>query len=97
MRRWESALLSEKKFLLSCSRFRDSGFVFIGLQCSTERVIYVFQGEGSIKKVEQLIEDDAVRSIAQLFPLADFPERQMYRDRGVKAIGNINLMPREES
>jgi hypothetical protein len=58
-------------------------------------VSYLFKDKSDVIKVEQSIEDGGVLSIAQVFPLADFPERQMYRDCRVKAIGNINLVPRE--
>lgn len=80
----------------SCRRFRDAGYVFLGLQRNEEQVCYLFAGEGEIIHAEQPIEDKGVRSIAQVFPLADFAERQLYRDCGVKAFGNINLVPREE-
>ena len=82
-------------FLNKCSRFRESGYRFLGLQTNGNHVSYLFKGKGDVINVEQLIEDGGVLSIAQIFPLADFPERQMYRDCRVKAIGNINLVPRE--
>lgn len=91
----EIAPLSELSFLDQCRRFRDSGYRFLGLQTNGAHVSYLFKGEGEIVCLEQPIEDSGVLSIAQLFPLADFPERQMYQDCRVKAIGNINLVPRE--
>ena len=59
-------------------------------------MIYHFLNQGEVVAVEQAIEQGGVVSIAQVFPLADFAERQMYRDCKVKAIGNINLVPRED-
>jgi len=76
---------------------RNSGCVFLGLQTHRDVVHYLFQDNGEILRLEQPIEDGAVRSIAQIFPLADFAERQLYRDCRVKAIGNINLVPREKN
>ena len=84
-----------ENFLDKCRRFRDSGFRFLGLQTNGNHVTYLFKGEGEGVNVQQPIEDGGGLSIAQVFPLADFPERQMYQDCRVKAIGNINLVPRE--
>lgn len=86
--------MSEQNFLDQCRRFRDSGYRFLGLQTNGDHVRYLFKDEGEIVTAEQPIEDGGVLSIAQVFPLADFPERQMYQDCRVKAIGNINLVPR---
>jgi hypothetical protein len=82
-------------FLDKCRSFRDSGYRFLGMQTNGNHVSYLFKHESDIINLEQPIEDGGVLSIAQVFPLADFPERQMYRDCRVKAIGNINLVPRE--
>lgn len=79
-----------------CAGFRDSGFLFLGLQTNCDRVSYLFEGGGQIVDLSQPIEEGTVRSIAQLFPLADFAERQMYRDCQIKALGNINLVPRDD-
>jgi hypothetical protein len=87
--------LPKESFLDKCARFRTLGFSFLGLQTHNGHVSYLFQGNGEIVREEQKIEDNGVHSIAQIFPLADFAERQMYRDCRVKAIGNINLVPRE--
>lgn len=85
----------KESFLGKCRRFRDSGYRFLGLQTNGDHVSYLFKDKGEVVKIEQPIEDGAVLSIAQVFPLADFPERHMYRDCRVKAIGNINLVPRK--
>lgn len=87
--------MSDQGFVEKCRGFRDSGFRFLGLQTNGNQVTYLFKGEGEVVQLEQPIEDGAVLSIAHLFPLADFPERQMYQDCRVKAIGNINLVARE--
>jgi hypothetical protein len=55
----------------------------------------LFDDHGEVVCMEQPVEDGTVSSIALLFPLADFAERQMYRDCRIKALGNINLVPRE--
>ena len=86
----------EELFLDQCRRFRDSGYRFLGLQTNGAQVSYLFKGDAEIVSLEQVIEDMGVLSIAQIFPLADFAERQMYRDCKVKAIGNINLVPRSK-
>lgn len=88
--------MSEDRFLERCRRLRDSGHRFMGLQTNGDHVSYLFQGEGEVQILDQPVDDGAVLSVAQLFPLADFAERQMYRDCKIKAIGNINLVPREK-
>lgn len=85
--------LSKEFFLEECRRYRDTGFSFLGMQKNEDTVSYLFQGDGEVKRLEQSIESGGISSIAQLYPLADFAERQMYRECEVKAIGNINLMP----
>lgn len=82
-------------FLQQCSGYRDAGFRFLGLQTNCALVSYLFESQGEIVFLEQPVEDATVSSIAMLFPLADFAERQMYRDCKIKALGNINLVPRE--
>lgn len=82
-------------FMQECSSYRDAGFRFLGLQTNCTVVSYLFEGQGAVVCLEQPVEDDTVCSIAMLFPLADFAERQMYRDCKIKALGNINLVPRE--
>ncbi len=84
-------------FLQECASFRDGGYMFLGLQTNCESVSYLFEGGGQIVKVSQQVDEGTVRSIASLFPLADFAERQMYRDCKIKALGNINLVPREQT
>ena len=86
--------MSETDFLENCHRYRKQGYTFLGLHSRPDLVVYLFQGDGQIFELEQPIEDGAVVSITQVFPLADFAERQMYRDSKIKAIGNINLVPR---
>ncbi len=86
---------SATDFLQRCSDFRDAGFRFLGLQTNCFVVNYLFEGQGEVVCLEQSAEDGTVPSIAMLFPLADFAERQMYRDCKIKALGNINLVPRE--
>lgn len=88
--------MSESDFIRECAGFRDSGYLFLGLQTNCDQVSYLFEGGGQIVSVSQTIEENTVKSIAQLFPLADFAERQMYRDCKIKALGNINLVPRED-
>lgn len=83
-------------FLQRCSEYRDAGFRFLGLQTNCVRVSYLFEGQGQVVCLEQAVDDGTVSSIALLFPLADFAERQMYRDCQIKAVGNINLVPREK-
>lgn len=85
--------MSEESFLENCLHFRRLGYSFLGLHTRPGFVSYLFQGEGSITSLEQPIDGGAVISIAQVFPLADFAERQLYRDNRIKAIGNINLVP----
>ena len=84
-----------KPFLDTCRAFRKNGHTFLALQTQDDHVSYHFLNQGEVVVLEQPIEDGVVTSIAQIFPLADFAERQMYRDCKVKAIGNINLLPRE--
>ncbi len=84
------------EFLKQCAQLRDTGYRFLGLQTQNGRVSYLFEGHGEVKSLDQVVEDGTVSSVAMLFPLADFAEREMYRDCRVKALGNINLMPREE-
>ena len=54
---------------------------------------YLFGESGEIITLDQAVEAKTIRSIAQIFSLADFAERQLYRDCGIKALGNINLIP----
>lgn len=82
-------------FLLRCEESRDAGYRFLGMQTSPRSVAYVFELHGELLTLEQPIDEGTVHSIAQLFPLADFAERQMFRDRNIKAIGNANLLPRK--
>lgn len=82
-------------FLQRCVECRDAGFRFLGLQTNGAAVSYLFEAHGEVVCLEQQVEDQMVNSIAMLFPLADFAERQMYRDCKIKALGNINLIPRE--
>lgn len=84
-------------FQQRCSDYRDQGFRFLGLQTDCAEVTYLFENQGEVICLEQPVDDLTVASIALLFPLADFPERQMYRDCKIKALGNINLVPREVS
>jgi hypothetical protein len=81
-------------FLQRCADYRDAGFKFLGMQTNCARVSYLFEAHGEVVCLEQPVEEGAVSSIALLFPLADFAERQMYRDCKIKALGNINLVPR---
>ncbi len=81
-------------FLQQCADYRDAGFRFLGMQTNCARVSYLFEAHGEMVRLEQAVEDGTVSSIALLFPLADFPERQMYRDCKIKALGNSNLVPR---
>lgn len=92
----ESDPLPDESFLDKCREYRDLGYQFLGLHTEGCLVRYLFCGEGGAVAVEQAIVDGGVHSIAYIFPLADFAERQMYRDCQVKAIGNINLVPRED-
>lgn len=85
-----------KDFLKQCLEYRDSGYIFLGMQTNCDHVSYLFERGTEIICLEQMVEDDTVSSIASFFPLADFAERQMYRDCKIKALGNINLIPREE-
>ncbi len=82
-------------FLQQCSDYRDQGYRFLGLQTDCRTVTYLFESHGETTSLSQQAEDGAVPSIAMLFPLADFPERLMYHDCKIKALGNINLIPRE--
>jgi hypothetical protein len=82
-------------FLQQCSDYRDAGYRFLGLQTNCARVSYLFEAHGEVVCLEQSVDDGMVSSIALFFPLADFAERQMYRDCQIKALGNINLIPRE--
>lgn len=82
-------------FLARCSDFRDAGYHFLGMQTNCTSVSYLFEGHNEMICLEQPVEDGMVSSIAMVFPLADFAERQMYRDCQIKALGNINLVPRE--
>ena len=82
----------ELTFLEECRRYRDAGFQFLSLQANANQVSYLFQNGPEVLNLEQPIEEAGVRSLAQIFPLADFPERQMFRDCQIKAIGNINLV-----
>ncbi len=84
------------EFLLQCASLRDAGYRFLGLQTHVAQVSYLFEGHGEVKTLRQELEDGTVSSVAMFFPLADFAEREMYRDRRIKALGNSNLMPREE-
>lgn len=83
-------------FLTRCANYRDAGYRFLGLQTNHNHVSYLFEGHGEVVTLSQEVEEGTVSSIALLFPLADFAERQLYRDRQIKALGNINLLPREE-
>jgi hypothetical protein len=78
-----------------CSDYRDGGFRFLGMQTNCTSVSYLFEGHGEVVCLEQMVDEGTVSSIALLFPLADFAERQMYRDCRIKALGNANLVPRE--
>ena len=70
----------------------------MAMQLQKDSVSYTFMDETEVKILKQRVEDNAVRSIAHIFPLADFAERQMYRECGVKSIGNINLVaPKEKA
>lgn len=89
--------LSDHPFLGECRQFRADGFAFLALQSQEDIVSYTFIGDGAIRVLEQTVDEKAVRSIAHIFPLADFAERQMYRDCGIKSIGNINLVPPKEN
>lgn len=82
-------------FLARCAQYRDAGYRFLGMQTNCTAVSYLFEAHGDVICLEQPVEDGMVSSIALLFPLADFAERQMYRDCHIKALGNINLVPRE--
>ena len=84
--------MSDQRFLQKCREFRTGGLSFLAMQFQKESVTYTFMGEAEVKVLEQRVEDSAVRSIAHIFPLADFAERQMYRECGIKSIGNINLV-----
>ena len=84
------------EFLAQCADYRDAGFRFLGMQTNCHQVSYLFEGQGEIVTLVRPVEDGAVPSIALLFPLADFAEREMYRDCRVKAMGNINLVPKED-
>lgn len=86
--------MAKQKFLQECRHFRKAGYRFLGLRSEAEFVIYLFRYDQEIVSLEQKIEEQTVHSIAPIFPLADFPERQMYRDRRIKAIGNVNLVPK---
>lgn len=86
---------SGSDFMQQCSDYRDAGFRFLGMQTNCVSVSYLFESLGEVVCLEQAVEEGTVSSIALLFPLADFPERQMFRDCRIKALGNINLMPRE--
>ncbi len=83
-------------FLSRCSSYQEAGYRFLGLQTNSSHVSYFFEGHGEVVTLNQEVEENTVASLAFLFPLADFAERQLYRDRQIKALGNINLMPREE-
>lgn len=85
--------MSDASFLKRCRGFRDSGYNFLGLQSNCDHVTYLFEHDAEIVSVKQGVEDNGVPSIAQIFPLADFAERQMFRECGIKAFGNINLLP----
>ncbi len=87
---------AEDGFYQGCLKARSGGFRFVGLQANGNVVTYLFEGEGQLMRLEQEVEGGAVRSIATIFPLADFPERQLFRDSGVKVLGNSNLIPRED-
>ncbi len=90
--------MSEPRFLQKCREFRTGGLSFLAMQYQKECVSYTFMDETEIKILEQRVEESAVRSIAHIFPLADFAERQMYRECGIKSIGNINLVdPKEKA
>jgi hypothetical protein len=88
--------LSNEPFLRKCRKFKEAGYIFLGLQSNEDHVSYLFEGNGEVVNVEQKVVDNGVRSIAQVYPLADFAERQMFRDCGIKAFGNINLLPPEK-
>lgn len=85
--------MSKSNFLKRCRHFRDSGYEFLGLQYAKNAVSYLFGESGEIITLDQDVDSDTIRSIAQIFSLADFAERQLYRDCGIKALGNINLLP----
>lgn len=85
--------MSEENFLDRCLYYRRLGYSFLALNARPGYIGYLFMGEGGITTLEQPIDEGAVVSIAQIFPLADFAERQLYRDSRIKAIGNINLVP----
>lgn len=82
-------------FLQRLGEMRDTGYRFLGMQTNCLAVSYLFEAHGEVVCLEQPVEDGTVHSIAMLYPLADFAERQMYRDCKIKALGNINLIPRE--
>ncbi len=88
-------MTDRKDFAQNCLDLRDRGYRFVGLQTNGGAVSYFFEQEGQIVHLEQQIEEGTVRSIVPLFALADFAERQLYRDMQIKALGNINLLPRE--
>lgn len=83
-------------FLKSCASYRDAGYRFLGLQTDRSVVSYLLAGHGEVVNLIQRVEDEMVSSVTLFFPLADFAERQLYRDHQIKALGNINLLPRED-
>lgn len=56
------------------------------------KVTYFFSGKGALASLEQVVDEGTVSSIARFFPLADFAERELYRDCGIKSLGNSNLI-----
>lgn len=89
--------MCETSFLERCAELCDSGLSFIGLEKASDVVVYFFAQKGESLQLEQVIEEGTIHSISSLFPLADFPERQLYRDFGIKALGNTNLVLEEEN
>ena len=83
-------------FLDKCREFCDSGYHFVALQRWGDSVTYSFSKDGVILELTQSVDKGRLHSISSLFPLADFAERQLYRDFEIKAIGNMNLVPGEE-
>lgn len=85
-------MVSSQDFSQRCWDLREEGFQFLAIQATEGVVTYLFTGHGRICSLQQTVESGAVVSITPYFPIADYAERQLYRDREIKALGNSNLV-----